>query len=1622
MKIFNSIKITFLLLGIFCYGNSVVCATDSYSDYSVGRLKGSFAVGDMGNATYSVPIAVPDGGGFEPQISINYNSSLSGYGLLGYGFDLSGISVITREGENKFLDGVVSGVSYKSYDNYLLDGKRLVLKSGVKGFDGAVYTVYGDPYTLVTLHSTDGNTISWFEVKTKNCIIYQYGKTSSSCLNYIDKNGMRRIFAWYVNKCIDRHGNTIIFNYNTLDYKVYPTSIVFGQNERKERGITNKIVFEYEGLGSNKRVFALGERQGQVDRRIAAITSSSNDNVYRKYIFSYDDSGDKSWGKYSRLIGITEQNGGGEKKIPIEISWDYLSTPTIQSKSLDVVTNFSSSIDPVDYKSFFSVDLTGDGVSDIVQLADVRGKGMYAYISTSHVDKNGKITFDSSVLKRWYLGDFCNRVGLTDQVSGLSCCDIDGDGLNDLLLQSYENWADDNVYIRFYWIYGKDVKAGRTGNVYSYKRDLKFVKSLTLVDKKQDREKLAKDVEKYCPRSLPIDVDGDGKEDLFYIEACDYQGKYWGKVYYNIEIGKETTETEFAFSLPSKPEKIFKADYNNDGLQDIIILYNNGYKIYYNNGSADMSSLFTESNSISSTSFHDYWRISQGDFNGDGLMDFVYFPGEDKLSVILNNGDGTFTEPSTISGLGKLDWKETEDDDTMFSLNVADFDGDGMSDVMMATAEYEKKGKWYESDYYDYKSNRIQWFYSTGKKLELVYNYSTNREEDVRQRYIFTGDFDGDGKVEVANYGGAIDGSGNGFEEDKLNVYKLCSGEASSGKVVSIKDGINDLVQINYMYATNPNVYTVTSKNNAGHKGTITYIDGHQEMSGSDEMKIEYPVNIYTQPIPLVSSVCSTNGCIGLQTIRYTYEDYMQHVAGRGSLGFACVTKYDINTGGISKTQILDWDKNKLLPHKIKTENILEGKTSSVVTNYWNRDVGNNFFTCQIDKKILDFDGTESSSTTTYSVANGAMDFEGVWYENDLGDMTKQTTYDYNDSDNPVSPTLITHYQQHVDDVNDYVNVTFNVYDSDGNVVEKTENLLYDYDNETYEMTDNALTTIYTYDVYGNVLSSVQTGNGVAPITKYNEYDSSGRFVTKQYQNPASSVYIYTNDVWGNVIKTNDETELANVLTTTNKYDGWGRLVRKTSPSGISKDYKYEWGESDNPRKQYCILESEGRFSSFIITGRKTEYETVDYTSPRVKTWYDAVGHETLRETTGLSNTDVSKAIYYDSFGRISNIVNQTGNLSQSQYYVYDKFGRVIKDSLSTGKTTTYTYGKDFDGWLNTISINEDGRITKKSYDVWGGLVHVDDAIGGTTDYRYNSNGKPSEITSNGSCVLLEYDEVGNRISMTDPDAGTMTYEYAADGRILKQKDGRGIETTITYDKLGRVSSTKIGKTVISNTYGTIGTGKLRLIRQSIDENSVEYRYDMYGRIIEETKNVKGQDPLVYGYTYNKLGQLSESVYPGDLVVKYSYDKYGNRIKTVADGKVVFNHKSFDGKESVSSFLGKLSYVSTLDEHGFPSSIRVKNGSVEKDGMDFEFDPLTGNLLTRRRYGSYVQDLFDYDELDRLVSVTQKAFGRETGALQMDYDNNGNLTSKSDIGRYEYDEDFKPHAVIGVENKNSLLP
>jgi len=92
--------------------------------YAIGTIAGGASVSPSGAATYQIPIEImPGTGGMQPNVSVHYNSQ-SGNGLLGYGWNLSAVSAITRVGKTIYHDGAVGAPDSTTNDNLMMDGQR----------------------------------------------------------------------------------------------------------------------------------------------------------------------------------------------------------------------------------------------------------------------------------------------------------------------------------------------------------------------------------------------------------------------------------------------------------------------------------------------------------------------------------------------------------------------------------------------------------------------------------------------------------------------------------------------------------------------------------------------------------------------------------------------------------------------------------------------------------------------------------------------------------------------------------------------------------------------------------------------------------------------------------------------------------------------------------------------------------------------------------------------------------------------------------------------------------------------------------------------------------------------------------------------------------------------------------------------------------------------------------------------------------------------------------------------------------------------------------------------------------------------------------------------------------
>lgn len=287
----------------------------------VGHVAANFAVNANGAATYSIQIAIPPGiAGIQPKVSLNYNSQ-SGNGIAGRGFDLSGISHITRCGSSLAQDKKVLPVDLTDNDNYCLDGQRLKEVSR----SGNIRTYQTEVNSFSDIKAEFDNSLQpiKFIVKTVAGDTLTYGGTADSQLQPLIANSTvasTRILTWSISQSMNIKGNYINYFYQK-------DSSIAGAEQLITRieytGTSSQlpfaaIYFDYDlrlGLKSTSYIAGGALYQGKRLQKIRVTQGTAGSvatNLVREYRLNYYTVDSTSAQNYDRLKSIEECNNYSE--------------------------------------------------------------------------------------------------------------------------------------------------------------------------------------------------------------------------------------------------------------------------------------------------------------------------------------------------------------------------------------------------------------------------------------------------------------------------------------------------------------------------------------------------------------------------------------------------------------------------------------------------------------------------------------------------------------------------------------------------------------------------------------------------------------------------------------------------------------------------------------------------------------------------------------------------------------------------------------------------------------------------------------------------------------------------------------------------------------------------------------------------------------------------------------------------------------------------------------------------------------------------------------------------------------------------------------------------------------
>lgn len=176
-------------------------------------------------------------------------------------------------------------------------------------------------------------------------------------------------------------------------------------------------------------------------------------------------------------------------------------------------------------------------------------------------------------------------------------------------------------------------------------------------------------------QALPVvtgDFNKDGKQDVL-IPVLD------GLIFFPGN-GDGTLGTVVVSPLPSGVggSAIGVADFNSDGNLDAVTIDTNGVAVAFGNGDGTFQTATTYALNVNAEEFPE--SIATADLNGNGKPDIIVGEGQgaalSAVGVLLNDGTGNFTNIANYSESGI----------ESTSVAVADFNGDGKSDILMVNA------------------------------------------------------------------------------------------------------------------------------------------------------------------------------------------------------------------------------------------------------------------------------------------------------------------------------------------------------------------------------------------------------------------------------------------------------------------------------------------------------------------------------------------------------------------------------------------------------------------------------------------------------------------------------------------------------------------------------------------------------------------------------------------------------------------------------------------------------------------------------------------------------------------------------------------------------------------------
>lgn len=1517
---------------------------------SPGRTEVNLDVSATGSTNYTIPFIIPPGiDGFVPELGLIYNSQ-SSRGTAGYGWNVFGLSSISRVGAAMYSDDRVGGVNFDLNDRFSLDGQRLLLKSGSYGGDGAEYQT--EQYSNIKIVSRGVSSFgasfgpAYFEVFYPNGTKAFYGQNTNS----------RSRLQYGLTYIENSQGVRISYEYTTFNNNLFISKVLYGR--RGTGTALNRVEFSYGAASRAEQNYVAGTGFYS-DKRISKISVVANGTNYRHYIPTYST---VSTLDYDRMTEIQEFDGT-ETNAFAPVRFEYHNTTNMLTSS--VISNLSLTGIASNNSQVLSADFTGNGSMDFILYPTGKNK-FYAFYDLDPGSPYIQLGYEVNS------GNFLDIFPVTWLSSTSKILPGQGMllskryGLNGFKFDVYSSGTVTPVYYQYTKLWENPPE----NQTYFSECDMMMHSN--------------------GPRAYKIvsgDFNGDGLSDvvaLSYNETivsyewanpCTKQFQESGSIGIFIDMDRrKTTDYISPMSYLQKPintyDKIYTSDFNGDGKTDILVVKEGSMDVYSLNEQSLQLSFTISDTRITNNSAR---PTLLGDFNGDGKMDVMFATGYNNLfATFMSTGKGFIKHEKNEPFSHVQNTWDGSNTMKQYVLIPTDVNGDGKTDIIYsATTTYNSTAT---------GNIAVTIYHNIGIDVSNrpIYgnSVSSNRSTTVRHNPIPIF-LNPDQQNPNLEYGYISDNSISLFRSDKDMMKE--------GHLTTIfHDGVNHYIDYaRLMEGANGNGLPLY---NSSYDQTFPYIDIH-----------------FAPQLYVTSAIArDAAGQIGLQT--FGYANAVTNADGLGFLGFGENIRSNVHTGasdvnrtytiGIQSPQLRGANlrtfvsKNSYINNTIKNMSVSNphpaggAPDGATLSDYISREdhiyqtsilTNKTFVNVPIAFSLKDkLLGTYRNQRFTYD------GYYNVTYHktdvNGQGSDRSAQTY--------LNSTGTTYYIGRLTNRKDTTQVGTEIYTAEKQLV-YTGYLPTQVKNKGHNT--SFITQALTYDAFGNIIKRITTTPADGSRTETMVYEATGRFKTK-YTDPDglfesfvnSSVsgmltsYIdkynrntaYTFDSWNRIKTTTDY--LGKVKTNTYTKDMFNTIITATGDDGSSSVTTIDQlGQKIEQRDKTVLGTFEGRSWKYDVYGR--EYQVSELSQP---------GNYTLWNT-----------LSFDSYGRIYQSTKYTGRV---QTYSYNGLNMTVNDGIKAvttsrnafdmvtslqdpGGTVTYTYFAN--GNLKTADFG--GSIQTIEQDGWGQKTKLIDPSAGTYQYTYDGWGQVKQETSPIGQSQFVYDQAGKLSTRNFTGTGT------------------NMQWTYTYDPTSKLLA------------------QVALVNEDGNNSTDAYVYDTYKRLFSQTED-NSYAQFSRTFLYDAFGRINNSKIKAThkptstSVEKSVLTQYQNGLRrqlnlpaTPDGGHILWRVDSLSLRGELAAATQGVSRTSLkYDTYGFPQQRRLYRTSGTPTtlmtlGTTFN---VQREFPTSRTNSSFNwSESFGYDNLDRLTT-----FNDNNGSQSQQYDARGRITQNTRQGTYSY--------------------